>query len=116
MRQFILITFVCLLFFSVNAQNDDKLRRSESFWGLHFDRHTRLNDDNIGASLTEEMVDSMLTHARPDYKYMNHQNIVKSISACFPTRRHNATKFGMNQILMAITFNWEELDRLIEVA
>lgn len=36
-------------------------------------------------------------------KYMNRQNIVKSISASFPTRMHNATKFGVNQILMAIT-------------
>ena len=36
-------------------------------------------------------------------KYMNRQNIVKSISVSFPTRWHNATKFGVNQILMAIT-------------
>ena len=34
---------------------------------------------------------------------MNGQNIVKSISTLFPTRWHNATKFGVNQILMAIT-------------
>ncbi len=36
-------------------------------------------------------------------KFMNRQNIVKSISTCFPTQRHNATKFGVNQILMSIT-------------
>ena len=36
-------------------------------------------------------------------KYMNRQNIVKAISVSFPTRWHNATKFGVNQILMAIT-------------
>jgi hypothetical protein len=36
-------------------------------------------------------------------KYMNRQNIVKYISASFPTRWHNATKFGVNQILMPIT-------------
>ena len=36
-------------------------------------------------------------------KYMNRQDIVKSISALFPTRWHNATKFGVNQVLMAIT-------------
>lgn len=36
-------------------------------------------------------------------KYMNRQNIVKSISTSFPTDWHNATKFGINQILMAIT-------------
>jgi hypothetical protein len=36
-------------------------------------------------------------------KYLNRQNIVKSISTLFPTQRNNATKFGVNQILMAIT-------------
>lgn len=36
-------------------------------------------------------------------KYMNRQNIVKAISVSFPTRWHNATRFGVNQILMAIT-------------
>lgn len=36
-------------------------------------------------------------------KYMNRQNIVKSISTSFPTEWHNATKFGVNQILMTIT-------------
>ncbi len=36
-------------------------------------------------------------------KYMNGQNIVKSISTLYPTRRYNATKFGVNQILMVIT-------------
>ena len=36
-------------------------------------------------------------------KYMNRQNIVKSINTSFPTAWHNATKFGVNQVLMAIT-------------
>lgn len=36
-------------------------------------------------------------------KYMNRQNIIRSISSSFPTVWHNATKFGVNQILMAIT-------------
>ena len=36
-------------------------------------------------------------------KYMNRQHIVKSISTSFPTEWHNATKFGVNQVLMAIT-------------
>lgn len=34
---------------------------------------------------------------------MNRQNIVKSISVSFPTGWHNATMFGVNKILMAIT-------------
>jgi hypothetical protein len=36
-------------------------------------------------------------------KYMNRKDIVKSISSSFPTEWHNATKFGINQVLMAIT-------------
>jgi len=36
-------------------------------------------------------------------KYMNSQHIVKSISTSFPTEWHNATKFGVNQVLLAIT-------------
>lgn len=36
-------------------------------------------------------------------KYMNRQNIIRSISSSFPTEWHNATKFGVNQVLMAIT-------------
>ena len=36
-------------------------------------------------------------------KYMNRQNIIRSISSSFPTEWHNATKFGVNQILTAIT-------------
>ncbi|MCP4309688.1 MAG: hypothetical protein GY790_00360 [Bacteroidetes bacterium] len=36
-------------------------------------------------------------------KYMNRQHIVKSISTLFPTEWHNTTKFGVNQVLLAIT-------------
>jgi len=34
---------------------------------------------------------------------MNRQNIIRSISSGFPTEWHNATKSGVNQVLMAIT-------------
>ena len=34
---------------------------------------------------------------------MNRQNITRSISSPFPTEWHTTTKFGVNQILMAIT-------------
>ncbi len=36
-------------------------------------------------------------------KYMNRKHLVRSISSSFPTVWHNATKFGVNQVLMAIT-------------
>lgn len=51
----------------VTAQQTRKLSRAASFWGLHFDRHSQLQDAHLGATLTEEMVDSMLRLARPDY-------------------------------------------------
>jgi len=35
-------------------------------------------------------------------KYMNKQGIIKSISILFPTHCHNATKFGVNQVLISI--------------
>jgi len=35
---------------------------------------------------------------------MNKQGIIRLISSHFPTRRHNATKFGVNQILLAVVF------------
>ena len=38
-------------------------------------------------------------------KYMNKQGIVKSISTLFPTEWHNATKFGVNQILISIAMS-----------
>ena len=36
---------------------------------------------------------------------MNRQSIIKSISTSFPTEWHNATRFGVKQILMAITLS-----------
>jgi len=38
-------------------------------------------------------------------KYMNRQNIVKIFGKSFPTVWYNATKCGVNQILMAITLS-----------
>jgi hypothetical protein len=67
MKKIILFQILILISFSVFAQNGRKLLRSESFWGLHFDRHSEKNDDHLGASLTGEMIDSMLRIARPDY-------------------------------------------------
>lgn len=48
-------------------KHDRKLRRSETFWGLHFDKHVDPGDINLGATLTEEMVDSIINMARPDF-------------------------------------------------
>src|ERR1035437_209153 len=57
----------CLTTAIAFGQNPHKLFRSESYWGLHFDHHSELNDTHLGKTLTESMVDSMLKAARPDY-------------------------------------------------
>lgn len=38
-------------------------------------------------------------------KYMNKQGIIKSVGSLFPTQWHNATKFGVNQILLSIVMS-----------
>lgn len=43
------------------------LRRSDSFFGLHFDFHASETDSFIGKTFTPEMVDSLLTLVKPDY-------------------------------------------------
>ena len=50
-------------------------------------------------------------------KYMNRQNIIQSISSSFPTIWHNATRFGVNQILLAITLSSiSEINRICRIA
>lgn len=38
-------------------------------------------------------------------KYMNKQDIIKSVSALFPTQWHSATKYGVNQILFSLAMS-----------
>lgn len=66
----ILTLFIILFLLKGNANEKSKnkpLRRSESFFGLHFDFHASMNDSLIGKTLTYEMVDSLLEMVRPDY-------------------------------------------------
>src|SRR5678815_2209096 len=52
---------------TVSAQSKKPLTRKESFFGLHFDFHAGKTDQNIGETLTEAMIDSMLTIVNPDF-------------------------------------------------
>jgi len=48
---------------------------------------------------------------------MNRQGIIKSISKTFPTLRHNATKFGINQIMLSVVFaSMSGINRLNKIA
>ena len=44
-----------------------RLRRSESYFGLHFDLHPNENDTVLGRDVSAEMVGSLLDAVRPDY-------------------------------------------------
>lgn len=57
--------FLCFLVSSLFAQTP--LRRSESFFGLHFDFHAGLEDTLIGKTLTDKMIDSLLVKVKPDF-------------------------------------------------
>jgi hypothetical protein len=63
-RQFVLLLCFLLSAFLGYSQ---KLRRSESFTGFHFDFHASLSDSGIGKTFTPAMVDSLLTATKPDY-------------------------------------------------
>jgi len=45
----------------------ERLRRDESFLGIHFDFHAGASDKNIGANTTPKMVETILDMVHPDY-------------------------------------------------
>lgn len=65
------LTFLLIILFSsyhtLTAQNPEKLRRADCFFGVHFDLHASENITNAGETLTPEMVDTFLTRVRPDF-------------------------------------------------
>ncbi len=61
--------FILFAFFSftTQAQNTEKLRRADCFFGVHFDLHASEDITDAGRTLTAEMVDTFLTKVRPDF-------------------------------------------------
>ncbi|MBQ7110493.1 MAG: hypothetical protein IJO06_04655 [Thermoguttaceae bacterium] len=49
------------------ADAPKRLRRSESFLGVHFDFHANEGDKNIGANTTPEMIQTIIDEIKPDY-------------------------------------------------
>lgn len=49
------------------AQGHAPLRRSNSFFGIHFDFHATQADNQIGKKLTPDLVDSFLVAVHPDF-------------------------------------------------
>jgi len=60
------------------------LRRSEAFFGLHFDLHPRFDDTSLGKDITEKMIARLLKKVRPDYVQYDCKGHVGY--AGFPTR------------------------------
>ena len=52
---------------SYTALTQTPLRRSESYFGLHFDFHATLQDTLIGKTCTDKMIDSLLIKVKPDF-------------------------------------------------
>jgi hypothetical protein len=50
-----------------DAENPPRLRRADSFLGIHFDFHAREDCTAVGSNTTPEMVASILDQVHPDY-------------------------------------------------
>ena len=59
-----LILFVALM---GAAFSQERPRRADSFFGLHFDFHAGANDTLIGKTVTPQMVQSLIDRVRPDF-------------------------------------------------
>ncbi len=49
------------------SQKQARLKRAESFFGIHFDFHAGMDCTNVGARTTPEMVENIISLVRPDY-------------------------------------------------
>lgn len=67
MRQRLFFAFLSLGFIAHPIFAQTPLRRADSFVGLHFDFHASMNDTQIGLTVTEAMIDSLLRKAKPDF-------------------------------------------------
>jgi len=50
-----------------NAQEPQRLRRDQSFFGIHFDFHAGSDCKEIGKNTTPEMINTIIDMVRPDY-------------------------------------------------
>ena len=95
---------------SENETEKQTLRRSDSFFGLHFDFHANKNDSAIGKTFTAEMIDSLLIMVQPDYIQVDckgHPGI-----SSYPTKVGNAAPGFVKDPLKI----WREVTRKHKVA
>jgi hypothetical protein len=56
-----------LFIFSQSRQDPPRLKRSDSFFGLHFDFHAGPDCNEIGKNVDEAMIENIVTRVRPDF-------------------------------------------------
>ncbi|MCE5252269.1 hypothetical protein LLG96_18870 [bacterium] len=64
---FFAVLFACSALFRADAQTPERLRRSESFLGVHFDFHAGYDCTEIGKNVTPEMIERIIEQLHPDY-------------------------------------------------
>ena len=52
---------------TVAAQPPERLQRSDSFLGIHFDFHAGPDCTEIGKNTTREMIENIINQVQPDY-------------------------------------------------
>ncbi len=86
------IVLLLLTAFLASAQTPSRLRRADSFFGLHFDFHAGPSDTLIGERVTPQMVQSLIDRVRPDFIQIDCKGHPGYSS--YPTRvGHSAGKF-----------------------
>jgi len=63
----LLIGFTCLVTLAQEGKVTTKLKRADSFFGVHFDLHASEDITDAGKTLTAEMIDTFLLKVRPDF-------------------------------------------------
>lgn len=66
-QKIFLTTLACFIMMNISAAEKQTAKRSECFFGIHFDFHARSSDTLIGNTITELMLDTFLTKVKPDY-------------------------------------------------
>lgn len=71
-KKYLVILTSVLLFFAFklwaqNRQTGERLRRADSFLGIHFDFHAGNDCREIGKSVTPEMIAAVIDRVKPDY-------------------------------------------------
>ncbi len=68
-RALLLAVFICLTQSNSFSQKKQTLPKKEirRFFGIHLDFHADLSSKEVGKTLTEEMIDTMLTLVKPDF-------------------------------------------------